>query len=373
VTFERPVLIVFHGATGAGEAERAMAAARVAATRRTIAAAIAGGFEAAILATDDLQAFEPLPAGVLVDEDKPGVPFQYARRLRGIVEGYGLQRPAVMGSGSVPLLGVDEFRLVVEQLESRDARFVTNNFFSSDLTAWTPGDAIQRVGAFERDNGLPRRLRDDAGLNAIVLPRTTATQFDLDTPSDLAVLSLQDGLTPELRAVTAPAVELAARFRAVMPVLCDRTAQLVVAGRVSSQAWQYLERETACRVRLYSEERGLATAPPGYQPYSALGFLIEAIGIERFFEKMALLGDALVLDTRVIEAHMGITPSREDRFQSDMFRPSTITDPFLRHLTEAAARAPRPVLLGGHSLVAGGLMALNDAAWLEDDRLQGRT
>jgi hypothetical protein len=84
---------------------------------------------------------------------------------------------------------------------------------------------------------------------------------------------------------------------------------------------------------------------------------------------MALLGDALVLDTRVIEAHLGLTPSREDRFQSDLLNPSAITDDFLARFTEGAKNAPRPVLLGGHSLVAGGLMALNDAAWLENDRL----
>src|SRR5690606_26352095 len=142
-------------------------------------------------------------------------------RLRGIVSRFGLARPAVMGSGSVPLLGVDEFRLVAEQLDMRDARFVTNNFFSSDLTAWTPGDAIERCGPFERDNVLPRRLRDNAGLAPITLPRTTATQFDLDTPSDLAVLSLVEGLAPELAEATEPAREAAHRYRALMPFLCD--------------------------------------------------------------------------------------------------------------------------------------------------------
>jgi hypothetical protein len=30
------------------------------------------------------------------------------------------------------------------------------------------------------------------------------------------------------------------------------------------------------------------------------------------------------------------------------------------------------VLLGGHSLVSGGLMAINDAAWAENDRRLGR-
>jgi hypothetical protein len=370
--FDRPVLVIFHGGTGQGAAERMLARARVAAARETARSALVAGFEAVIVATDDAPAFGSEIPGMLFDADRPGEPFDYAARLRGIVARYGLQRPAVMGSGSVPLLGVDEFRLVVEQLDSRDPRFVTNNFFSADLTAWTPGEAIERCGPFERDNILPRRLRDDAGLASVVLPRTTATQFDLDTPSDLAVLSLSESLGPELAEAAQPAAAAAARYRAFMPLLCDRTRQVVVAGRVGgSQAWQYLERETACRVRLFAEERGLATAPPGYQARSLLGFLIEEVGVERFFQRMAELGDGAVIDTRVIEAHLGLEPSREDRFQSDLLAWQTIEDAFLRRFTKAAAEAPIPVLLGGHSLVSGGLMALNDIAWLENDRRLG--
>lgn len=367
--FQQPVLIIFHGGTGQGPAERMLAAARIAAARNTARSALDAGFEAVIVAIDSPGVFGEPIAGVLLDADTPGKQFDYAARLRGIVARYGIQKPATMGSGSVPLLGADEFRLVVEQLEARDPRFVTNNFFSADLTAWTPGDAIDRCGGFARDNVLPRRLRDDAGLASVILPRTTATQFDLDTPSDLAVLSLVEGLDPELAKATRPAEAAALRYRAFMPLLCDRTRQVVVAGRVGgSQAWQYLERETACRVRLFAEERGLAAAPPGYQARSILGFLLEEVGPERFFLRMAELGDGAVIDTRVIEAHLGIEPSREDRFQSDLLDWQMIQEPFLRRFTKAAAEAPIPVLLGGHSLVSGGLMALNDVAWAENDR-----
>ena len=122
---------------------------------------------------------------------------------------------------------------------------------------------------------------------------------------------------------------------------------------------------------LFAEERGLATAPPGYQARSVLGFLLEEVGPERFFQRMSELGDGAVIDTRVIEAHLGLEPSREDRFQSDLLNPEAIQDPFLRHFTKAAAKATIPVLLGGHSLVSGGLMAINDIAWLENDRRLG--
>jgi hypothetical protein len=135
--------------------------------------------------------------------------------------------------------------------------------------------------------------------------------------------------------------------------------------------WQHLERETACRIRMLSEERGLAAAANGHRARSVLGFLFEALGAEPFFARIAELGDALVLDTRVLEAHLGVTPSREDRFQSDLFASEAIAEPTLRAITKAAAHAPKPVLLGGHSLVSGGLMLLNDIAWRENDRRLG--
>ncbi len=361
--YAQPVLVIFHGGTGGAPAERLMARARVAAARNSAAAALAAGFEAVIVATDDPGAFEQLPAGVLIDEDRPGERFVYRERLARLIERYGLERPAVMGSGSVPLLGKAEFALVVEQLQARDARFVTNNFFSADLTGWTPGAAFEAVGELPRDNLLPRKLRDEAGLAPVILPRTTATQFDLDTPTDLAILGLAPGVAPELRAAAEPVRALTERLRAVMPVLCDRSAELVVAGRVGSQAWQYLERETACRVRVFSEERGLATAPEGHRPRSVLGFLLEEVGPEKFFQRMAELGDTVVIDTRVVEAHLGLTPSREDRFQSDLGAWELVEEPELRRFTRAALGAPVPVILGGHSLVSGGLMALTDAAW----------
>jgi hypothetical protein len=309
---------------------------------------------------------------VYVDPDSrhPG-PFDFAARLKEIVSRYGLEKPAVMGSGSVPLLGLEEFQLIVEQLEQRDRRFVTNNFFSADLTAWTPGEAIFEVGAFTRDNALPRRLRDDAGLAPVVLPRTTATQFDLDTPTDLAILALDDTAPPELARAAAPLAERCGPLRELMRLLCDRTAEIVVSGRVGSQAWQYLERETACRVRLFSEERGLAAAGPEHRARSLLGYLVEEVGVRRFFALMATLGDAFVCDTRVLEAHLGLHPSREDRFQSDLLAWDRIEEPWLREFTRAAAEAAFPVVLGGHSLVSGGLMALNDVAWREHDRRLG--
>jgi len=364
----KPILVVFHGDTGREPAERMVAAVRVAAARNSIAEALRAGFGGAIVATDNPAAFAGLGPAVEVEADRPGRHFGFLEWLAGIVRERALERPVVMGSGALPLLGADGFREVARHLEGAAPQAVTNNFFSSDLTGWTPGGAIERVNDAPRDNVLPRRLRDQAGIRSTVLKRTTATTFDLDTPADLIVLALQEGLPAPIRRALPEFPMPIERYAAVMRVICDPQAQLVVAGRVSSAAWQYLETETACRVRLLSEERGLAAAGPGHRARSVLGFLLEEVGPERFFQRIAELGDAAVIDTRVLEAHLGVNPSREDRFESDLYRWKAIEDPFLREFTWAAARAPKPVLLGGHSLVSGGLMALTDAAWRENDR-----
>ena len=96
---------------------------------------------------------------------------------------------------------------------------------------------------------------------------------------------------------------------------------------------------------------------------SLLGYYLEEVGLERFFETLATMGQALFLDNRVLFAHRGLWPSAADRFHSDLRQPAQISDPFVRSLTEAAMAASIPVIMGGHSLVAGGMYAMVDAAW----------
>lgn len=365
-----PALILLHGGAGTGAAEGMVARARLAAAGVSARAARDGGFGSVVLATDD--AGIAGGDGYTVDHDAPGEAFSLRERVLGLVAKLGAEAVAVMGAGALPLLAAEDFAAVREGLAGGDNVAVTNNFYSSDLTAWTPADALARVGPFERDNVLPRRLRDEAGCGATVLPRSVRTAFDLDTPADLAVLALSEATPAAVREALPPEGSLPlAPYRALMPLLCDPDAEILVAGRVASATWAHLERETACRVRLFSEERGLASAPEGHRARSLVGRLLEEVGMERFAGELASLADGVVLDTRVLLAHAGSRASREDRFQGDLLAPERVTDPWLRDLTAALAAAEVPVLAGGHSLLSGGLMALADQAWLENDRRLG--
>ena len=103
------------------------------------------------------------------------------------------------------------------------------------------------------------------------------------------------------------------------------------------------------------------------QARSLVALHLAAVGPTTFMEHLAEVGDAVFIDTRVLIAHERSSATREDRFLSDLGRWELISDEFLREFTRAATRAPVPVILGGHSLVAGGLMALVEAAWSASD------
>jgi hypothetical protein len=94
--------------------------------------------------------------------------------------------------------------------------------------------------------------------------------------------------------------------------------------------------------------------------HSVLGAYLDAVGMTRFFDSLESWADAVFLDNRVILAHKGLWPSDEDRFASDLGWTERVEDPFLAEFTHHAAATSVPTILGGHSLVAGGLLALLD-------------
>jgi hypothetical protein len=242
---------------------------------------------------------------------------------------------------------------------------ITNNFYSSDLVAFGPASVLRDYAPPDNDNELAWLLGEDAGLPIRELPRTGATQFDVDTPADLLTLAAHPGAGPHTRAYLESLELDTSHLDAALPLMLDRDATILVAGRVSSATWSYLERETACSTRILSEERGMRAS--GRQARgevrSLLGYYLDVVGLGRFFETLATMAQAVFMDNRVIFAHRGLWPSAADRFYSDLRQPERIGDPFVKALTEAAMAASVPVIMGGHSLVSGGMVALVDAAW----------
>jgi hypothetical protein len=122
-------------------------------------------------------------------------------------------------------------------------------------------------------------------------------------------------------------------------------------------------------VRCFIEERGMRSARDT-PPRSLLADWTERLGPADLISELAALGDAVILDSRVLMASRAGSsdaaqwPPEEDRFASDFLDAERVATPWLAELTTAAAAAGLPFLMGGHALVSDGLRILVDAAWL---------
>ena len=375
----QPSLAVFLGGVGGSPVEEWMRGVLEAAALDLAESALASSvFGRVVLAADRAPAGD-MPAGVEVRVDGAGATgraFRFGEAFVALAGEMPSDGVAYIGAGSGPLLGVGEFEAIAAPLRAPGAAnvIVTNNRFSSDLFALAD---LQRVADLDpaalTDNAIPRRLRDEHGMEVLELPRTLATQFNLDTPSDAIALALSGRGGPRLTAALAgvPATE---RMQRAARLFIERTAEVLVAGRVSSRTWQYLETETACRIRLLSEERGMQAAgtDAAGTARSILGQLIAEAGAERAFGVLLPeLCAAAFIDIRPALVQLGIRASKADRFAADLGRVDEIEDAGLRAIVAAAAASPVPVILGGHSLVGGALELLNQWAWDEHDAKAG--
>ncbi|MEX2446921.1 MAG: hypothetical protein WD734_06215, partial [Dehalococcoidia bacterium] len=111
-------------------------------------------------------------------------------------------------------------------------------------------------------------------------------------------------------------------------------------------------------------------AGPDGATRSLLGHWIAEAGVQRAFGVLLPeLCDAAFIDIRPALAHLGIRASRADRFAADLGLAAAVEEPRLHAIVEAANASPVPVVLGAHSLVAGGVQLLNQWAWDERDGL----
>ncbi|HEV8229543.1 MAG TPA: hypothetical protein VGQ86_06265 [Candidatus Limnocylindria bacterium] len=357
--------IVFFGRGGSSDIERRLDAIKIAIGATVLARAGEAGFAPLIAITEDAEAgraFARVGADVAASRTEP---FHLGQELLGLTRQRGLERIATIGAGAGALMTTQELRALREEIDGGEALVLSNNYYSADLVAFTPASALGVIDLPATDNPLPRRLHQQGGLSSRQLERSAATLLDVDTPADAAVLKRHPLCPPELAGLDTWDGELGERIDALMRLVTTPERELIVAGRVGAPVWSYLESQTACRVRMLAEERGMQAAGRDVSgdARTALGFLYRETGPAVFFEQLAELGDGMLFDTRVLFAHLGWQPSAQDRFASDLFRTETLPHGDLREFTAAARTAKFPLLLGGHTLVAGVLWTLVEAAW----------
>lgn len=261
---------------------------------------------------------------------------------------------------------------------------VANNRFSADafVVAGDLDRALDALASCDTDNAAPRHLAE-AGFAWRDLGQAPWARFDVDTTLDLALLRLAtrlDGTRPldgsvraflDMARLPGDRPLAVPQLDALGALIRDRSAELVVAGRVPGATAQELETQAACRVRLIVEERGMRSARgrPGRPPRSVLAALMARSSPGELVAELATLGDGVVLDTRVLMAAIARSsdaaawPPEEERLAADFGDAARIGTPWLAELTAASSAAPVPFLCGGHALVSDGLRIIIAAAW----------
>ncbi len=300
--------------------------------------------------------------------------FHFGDTLLRVCKAHSLERVVYIGGGAMPLGTIEELERLASAVSGEGQCVTANNLYSADMVAFYPASALERIELPQTDNDLAWRVYYRAGLPFAAMPRTLATQFDIDTPADLATLwqstkgSTSAGLSvgpflSQLLAGTPQAMpRLTENMAHVYDVMSTKRSHLLVAGRVSSWVWRRLEVNLPCQTRIFSEERGMQAGgrEARGEVRSLLGLYMDAKGVRGLMEALEQLCDAAVLDSRVLFAHQRLTVSRPDRFASDALLPEQISDGWVRKLTEAVLTASVPIVLGGHSLISGGVWALSE-------------
>lgn len=361
--------------------EALVAQAQYAATLDLLAlASSTGAFEQAFLVTEEASLAQAarslagaLPAFRLtIEQGDPSRPFHFGETLRSVCRAHGLERVVYVGGGSLPLGTARELTDMALAASGQAPCVMSNNLYSADLLAFWPTSALGEIELPATDNNLAWLLHYRAGLPFAALPRSLSTEFDIDTPTDLATLwwyahapgepRVGEHLSRVLERVPGELPLLARNMERAYEVMATRRAEVLVSGRVSSWVWRRLETNLPCQTRIFSEERGMQASgrEARGEVRSLLGLYMDLAGIAGLVSALEQVCDAAFLDSRVLFAHRRINPSRADRFASDALLYGDISQEWVRDFTRAAAEASIPILLGGHSLISGGVWALSE-------------
>ncbi len=310
------------------------------------------------------EALRGSPVILETDHELPSLSF--GRKLRSIIEKYSIKTLLYLGGGSGVFMEAEEMARIARAAITSPETLWINNFYSTDFAAFGTPSALPSLSRCRRDNHLGWILGRETGRRVCVLPSTLMTRFDIDTPVDLLILKTYYKKTGRhLAGFLAGLPSNPRSLFKVMDVLTHRERKVLVIGRIPLEAGLFFDRETACHVDFHIEGRGIESREEstGNHSWSLLGKLMERMGISELFRFLSAAAQAVIMDSRVCFQSLGISPSRRDRFYSDLLRPDEIDDPFVQLFTRHALEGSVPFILGGHTLVSGGLYALVESAW----------
>jgi hypothetical protein len=367
----QPGAVIMLGSHGPTPQEQLVSRMQQAATIDLVLALKMNNVSPIILCSPNLD-WWPKDIDVWLAPDPVDRSFHFGSYLAETITAHQLNKVLYFGGGSAPLLNNELIEMLVGIIRTAGdpgSRIpgqivLTNNVHSSDWIGISQArDALSIIQRTERDNSLAWELRESKKYEARTLTRVRpAAGIDIDTPTDLAIIRHHPGCPMHLSQAIEDPMLAAIPVQAVLNVLARSGSHATLIGRVSPKAWETLNKQTQTWLRVFAEERGMVASGrlERGEVRSLIGHILELEGPHNFFRLLAEMTDAAIIDSRVLMAHHGVTPSNADRYASDLYMVDSISDPWLRDFTIAAEEASIPIILGGHSVVSGGLYVLSE-------------
>lgn len=356
---KRSGAIIFHAPAGPSELEQIVASAREASAcdlieslRSLVPTLIA------VCSSDSAAVFESLGISVRVIPDPDS--FHFGETLKQVILDHKLDAAIYFGSGSGALLNQAQLADMASFSQRPQTEALFNNYYSCDFAVVTDTTPLLQLPLPDSDNGLGFML-SDFGVKCYGLPRSLASQFDLDTPIDLLLLKEAARGGSRLRAFLKQQPFDHPSLQSINSLLIERTALVYLMGRVNPATWQAFEQQVACRTAGMIEGRGMKAYADRQSPM--LAHLFHTRGFAEFFRALENSADAAIIDSRPLLALHGVLPAAQERFSCDLFRISEMQDPAWIDFAQRSLDCSIPILLGGHSLVSGGLYLLSEICW----------
>ena len=284
--------------------------------------------------------------------------FNFGKYLLKIINKYSLDKIFYFGAGSCYFLNTDELKFISEN--TLQGQFISNNPISSDFISFASSDLNNEIilNFPNIDNYFSSYLMSRTSLKYIKMPISLGSIFDIDTPNDFAILSKITNNSGRIGNYMSNNIFKNIDLDKLLKILSSKSNEIFVYGRINPLNLYMAERNISCKIRFLSEERGLKIR--GKASASLLKHVFNLENLNIFLDMFENICSAGIFDTRVIFSLFAGKYDQEDVYLSDMKMWEKINNPFIKSFTKKISESKVPIILGGHSVVNGGLMALSN-------------
>lgn len=278
--------------------------------------------------------------------------------LLKIINRHSLDKIFYLGAGSCYFLTTDELKFISEN--TINGQFISNNPISSDFISFSSSDLTNEIilNFPNIDNYFSSYLMSKTSLKYLKMPVSLGSIFDIDTPNDFAILSKITNNSGRIGNYISQSIFKNIDLDKFIKILSSKSSEIFIYGRINPLNLYMAEKNIPCKIRFLSEERGLKIR--GKASASLLEYIFKQENFDNFFKLFENICNGGIFDTRAIFSLFAGEYAQEDVYLSDMKIWQKIKNPFIKSFTKRVSESQVPVILGGHSIVNGGLMALSN-------------